>query len=612
MLDYSDYISNLPDIPHDNFAQLLDQVSRDHAEKIAIMYRSGKEREFTRWTYSRYGEECRKIARGLLAAGLVKGDRVVLWAENRPEWMAVWMGTLIAGICIVPVDFLISEQECLNIINITKAKAFFYSGRKKDFAASLASKGVSIPVSVCISPEDEDSASSKGSEVSKARQAEYKTFGSDAGSQALPKLDSIAPNDPSSIVFTSGTTGFAKGVTLTHKSIISNVSAAVRILVPVPTDVFMNVLPLHHTYPTTCSFIAPISFGVPVVICEKIVGKVVVDDIRDAGVTFLIAVPLLYDKVMAAIDAGYKKIPAIIRQPLNILRVIALAEANKGNFEFGQKVFRFIRKKAGLQSIRITVAGGGPLSPKTADFFDSLGFNIVHGYGMSENSPLITVNAPRHKRNVSVGLPVSYTDVKILDAGPEGIGEIAVKSPSLMLGYFLNKEATREVFTEDGYLLTGDLGCRDNEGFLYIKGRKKNLIIGSGGKNVYPEEIESCFSSSRIIGEILVVGRKEPTYGGEKIFAVVVPNHETIKEIYPGKENDDDFVRGLVKKEIEDANRLLPVYKKISDFTIRKEPFMKNAQQKIRRFLYKCYENPDSFAELLSGGDSISNGKGTI
>jgi len=237
------------------------------------------------------------------------------------------------------------------------------------------------------------------------------------------------------------------------------------------------------------------------------------------------------------------------------------------------------------------VAGGGPLSPKTADFFDSLGFNIVHGYGTSENSPLISVSTPRHKRNLSVGLPVVYTDVKIVDAGPEGIGEIAVKSPSVMLGYFENEEATREVFTEDGWLLTGDLGYRDDDGFIYIRGRKKNLIVSSGGKNIYPEEIESHFSSSRAIGEILVVGRKEPAHGGEQIFAVVVPNHDALREDYPGRENDNDFIRGLVKKEIEEVNRSLPGYKKISDFTLRNEPFEKNAQQKIRRFLYKSYEN---------------------
>jgi long-chain acyl-CoA synthetase len=293
---------------------------------------------------------------------------------------------------------------------------------------------------------------------------------------------------------------------------------------------------------------------------------------------------------MAAIDAKYQKISPVIRGPLNILRKIALFKANRGNPEFGQKVFRFIRKKTGLHSLRIMVAGGGPLSPGTADFFDSLGFNIVHGYGMSENSPLITVNTPRHKRNVSVGLPVSYTELKIIDPNAEGIGEITCRSPSVMLGYFENEEATKEVITGDGWLLTGDLGCIDEDGYLYIKGRKKNLIVGSGGKNIYPEEVEAHFSHSRTIAEALVVGRKNT--GGEIIFAVMVPSYDNIKEDHPGKENDDNYIKNLIKKEIEEVNRLLPVYKKISDFCIRKEPFEKNAQQKIRRFLYKNYEVP--------------------
>jgi len=594
MLEFSDYISNIPDNPHQNFAQLLKQVSRDHAEKDAILYRCNQQKDFTRWSYSRFGEECRRIARGLLKAGLKKGDRVVLWAENRPEWMAVWMGTVIAGIIIVPVDFLVSEQECLNIINITRAKAIFFSEKKKDFALSLKGKGSDLTVTVCISPNDGSEQSGWADAIAAsdaaAITAEYHIFGADAADQPLPPLDSIAPNDPASIVFTSGTTGFAKGVMLSHKNIIANASAAVRILQPNHKDKFICVLPLHHTYPTTCSFMVPIITGIPSVITEKIVGKVVVDDIRDSGVTFLIAVPLLYDKVMLAIEAGYKKLPGIIRGPLNVLRAIALAEAKKGRPGFGRKVFRFIRKKAGLHSITIMVAGGGPLNPATADFFDSFGFNIVHGYGMSENSPLISVNTPRHKRNVSVGLPVSYTDVKIIDKTPEGIGEIAVKSPSIMLGYFENKEATKEIINEDGYLLTGDLGYRDEDGFIYIKGRKKSLIVSSGGKNIYPEEIETHFGNSRVIGEILVVGRKESVHGGEQIIAVTVPNYEALKEDYPGRENDEEFIKSLIKKTIEEANRTLPGYKKISDFILRKEPFEKNAQQKIRRFMYKEYE----------------------
>ncbi|MDR0623944.1 MAG: AMP-binding protein [Treponema sp.] len=578
MLNPQDYIADWPDLPYPNFAAWLDGISSNWGGKDAILYRSGGQKEFTRWSFNKFAEESRRIARGLLAAGLVKGDRAALWCENRPEWMAVWMGAAIAGLVIVPIDFLVSEEECTNILKITKARAFFHSVKKQDYAGSLPGRGVALPVTAVMSAEGPGS---------------YGSFGAGAEAQALPPVSGIAERDPVSIVFTSGTTGFAKGVTLCHQGIIANTSAAIRSLRAYPSDVFINVLPLHHTYPTTCSFIAPLSAGASTIIVEKLVGSVVVDDIQDGKGNFLIAVPLLYDKVMAAIAKGYNALPAPVRGVLNIFRAIALAEAKKGRVEFGQKFFRFIRRKARLDSIRIMVAGGGPLSPRTADFFDSLGFNMVHGYGMSENSPLISVNTPWHRRNASVGLPVMYTGIKIADPNEDGHGEIMVKSPSIMLGYYEAPEATKEVITEDGWLKTGDLGYQDELGFIYINGRAKNLIVSSGGKNIYPEEIEAHFNDSRIISEILVLGRKEKDFGGEQIFAVVVPNVENIALDYPGKEKDRSFIRGLVKKEIEQVNRTLVGYKKIIDFTLRDEPFEKNAQQKIRRFLYKNYEQPD-------------------
>jgi long-chain acyl-CoA synthetase len=577
MLAYKDYIADWPDMPNPNFIHWLDEISAKWQDKTAILYRSGKQKEFTTWSFNRFAAESKRIARGLLAAGLKKGDRVALWAENRPGWMAVWMGAVIAGGVIVPIDFLVSEKECSNILEITGARFFFYSARKREYAASLASQGLSLGALVCLDNEGPVSLDS---------------FGADAGAQQLPHYSEIAENDPVSIVFTSGTTGFAKGVTLHHKGIIANTSAAIRSLRANSTDIFINVLPLHHTYPTTCSFIAPLSCGAGVIIVEKLVGKVVVDDIRDGGGTFLIAVPLLYDKVKAAIEQGYNKLPGILRAVLDVFRKIALDQANKGNYRFGQVFFKFIRKKASLASIRMMVAGGGPLSPKTAFFFDSLGFNIVHGYGTSENSPLISVNTPWHKNNVSVGLPVKHTEVKIIDKNEEGIGEIAVKSPSLMLGYYENPDATREVFTDDGFLKTGDLGFIDDTGFIFINGRKKNLIVSSGGKNIYPEEIEAHFDGSRVIKEILIVGKKEAEYGGERIFAVVVPDIELLAEDYPGKTLDESFIHGLVKKEIEQVNRTLVGYKKISNFILRREEFEKNAQKKIKRYLYKSYENP--------------------
>ncbi|GHV77202.1 long-chain-fatty-acid--CoA ligase [Spirochaetia bacterium] len=577
MLKPEDYIADWPDMPYQNFSAWLEDLAARWGDKTALFYRSGKQKEFTQWSFSRLALESRRIGRGLLAAGLVKGDRVALWSENRPEWIAVWLGAAIAGLVIVPIDFLISEKECSNILKITKAGAFFYSGRKRDYAADLLAQGITLKAAVCISQEGENF---------------FEAFGAGAPECQLPPAEEIAGAEPVSIVFTSGTTGFAKGVTLSHKGIIANANAAIRSLRAYPFDVFVNVLPLHHTYPTTCSFVSPLSAGAAILIVDKLVGKVVIDDIRDAGGTFLIAVPLLYDKVMAGIASGYNALPGILRAILDPLRKTALEKAKKGNYQFGRKVFKFIRKKTGLVSIRIMVAGGGPLNPKTADFFDSLGFNMVHGYGMSENAPLISVSTPWHKNNVSVGLPVKYTDVKIIDKNEEGIGEIAVKSPSLMLGYYENPEATAETFTTDGWLKTGDLGFIDEQGFIYINGRKKNLIVSSGGKNVYPEEIEAHFDGSRVIAEILVLGRKEPDYGGEEIFAVAVPNLEALEQDYPGKTLEDSFIFDLIKKEIGEVNRTLPGYKKISDFTLRREPFEKNAQQKIRRFMYKSYENP--------------------
>ncbi|GHV41395.1 long-chain-fatty-acid--CoA ligase [Spirochaetia bacterium] len=583
MLNQSEYIADWPDIPYPNFIAWLEGNEKEWRDRSAIFYRSGQQKDFTIWTYARFAAECRRIGRGLLAAGLSRGDRVVLWAENRPEWMAVWIGAAIAGMVIVPVDFLVSENECLNIIKLTRARAFFYSGRKRSFADSLGAD-LALKAKICISRPEEGASPASG----------WDGFGLDANGQALkqplPAAADVGANDPVSIVFTSGTTGFAKGVTLSHKGIIANTSAAIRSLRAYPSDVFINVLPLHHTYPTTCSFLAPLSVGAGTIIVEKLVGKVVVDDIHDAGGTFLIAVPLLYDKVMAAIDQGFQKLSPPLRAFFNLLRKISLARAKQGKIRFGRIALYIIRKKAKLASIRMMVAGGGPLNPKTADFFDSFGFNMVHGYGMSENSPLISVNTPWRRRNVSVGLPVKYTDVKIIDQNEEGTGEIAIKSPSIMLGYYENPEATAEMFTDDGFLKTGDLGYLDDLGFIYINGRKKNLIVSSGGKNIYPEEIETHFNGSRVIAEILIVGRKEEEFGGEQIFAVAVPNFETLALDYPGSDPDDAFLSGLIKKEIEEVNRTLVGYKKITDFALRREPFEKNAQQKIRRFLYKDYE----------------------
>jgi long-chain acyl-CoA synthetase len=572
MLEINKYIADWPDMGYPNFIAWLEDIESKYAQNRAILYRAGLQTDFSVITYAEFAAECRRIARGLLELGLSKGDRVALWAENCPEWMLIWIGAVIAGLVIVPIDALSSEAECANILKMASPGAFFCSPRRKEFARSLESRGIRIARLLYVNDEGPDS---------------VKEFGRGASGVRLPSASDIAADDPVSIIFTSGTTGLSKGVVLKHRGIIANSNGAILSLKPNSRDVFINVLPLHHTYPTTCTFISPLSIGIPVIIIEKLVGKVVLDDIRKGRVTFLIAVPLLFDKVKAGIEQGMRELPGPVRVLINGLRCLTLFFNRLGFSGFGRFALYMIRKKIGIETVRIMVAGGGPLSPKTADFFDSLGFCLVNGYGLSENSPLVSVNVPKYKNNLSVGLPVKYTEVRIIDQDGEGVGEISVKTPSMMLGYYNNPEATKDAFTSDGFLCTGDLGYRDKKGFIFINGRKKSLIVSSGGKNIYPEEVESCFEGSRVVKEILVFGRKNPETGGELVFAAVYPNLEALQADYPGRELDAKFVHSLIKQEVEAKNRTLVGYKKISGFKVVDTPFEKNAQEKIKRYLYK-------------------------
>jgi long-chain acyl-CoA synthetase len=303
----------------------------------------------------------------------------------------------------------------------------------------------------------------------------------------------------------------------------------------------------------------------------------------------MIAVPILYDKLKEGISHGFGAKGACTKALVSALcgvsrffRVALRCHAA------GELLLSGVRKKAGLGTIRLLVSGGGPLDPSTADFFDDLGFNIVQGYGMSENGPLITTNTVKYKNNASAGLPVKYTDIRIIDAAGDGIGEIAVKSPSLMLGYFRNPEATAQCFTADGFLKTGDLGRFDKKGFLFITGRLKNIIVTAGGKNVYPEEIEAKFASSPLIEQVLVLPRKGDK--GEEIAAIFVPNAEYLGTTYRDKADDEAFVESLIRETVQSVDRTLVPYQKITSWGIRREPFEVTATRKIRRFLYKDFD----------------------
>lgn len=571
MLKIEDYIADWTDIDFPNFLFWMRHGRELWPGRIALRYRAGKSKEFDEWTYRRLFDEAESVGRALVAAGCADGDRVALWSENRPEWCAVWLGAVIAGCVIVPLDAMITGENASDILVKTEAKALIVSPHKADWVDRFRAN---CPALSTVAVFDRD----------------YPAFVASAPANAkLPAPESIAGDHAASIIFTSGTTGIAKGVTLSHHGIIANINASILSLPIYDRDVFMGVLPLHHTYPTTCAFLSPLSVGGSLTICERIVGKVIIDDIRDSGGTIVIGVPLLYDKLMVGLRQGFRAKGPVVSSLVGALSGIArffrvVLHCHKA----GEVLLSGIRKQAGLGTIRLLVAGGGALDPATADFFDDLGFNIVQGYGMSENGPLITTNTVRHKNNKSAGLVVKYTDIRIAGEHADGVGEIEVRSPSLMKGYFRNPDATADAFTPDGYLKTGDLGYIDRDGFLFITGRRKNLIVTAGGKNIYPEEIEAKFAGNPVIAEALVLPRKGPK--GEEIAAVFVANAAYIREKYGEKANDGAFVEELIRGEVQRVNRSLVSYQKIASWGLRTGEFEKTATNKVKRFLYRDYD----------------------
>lgn len=585
----NNYLAPWPDFDYQNFRYLLDDVSQKYSDNTAIhmpaaagrsrfLHQSaGSDGKYLKWTYETLAREVKHLASFIIHFGLHQDDRVALLSENRTEWMEVYLATVIGARIIVPIDANITADEVHMILSESGARLLFTSEKLLPKAREAIERGrTTVEEVVCFDdlPEGDQSIA-------------FASIMEEQWDAELPGPDEIPGNQDAAIIYTSGTTGVAKGVILTHKGIIANANASILSLPIDETDVFVAVLPFHHTYPTTCSFISPLMVGGGVSIVDRIVGQVIIEVTRETGGTILIGVPLLFDKIRQGIEKKLSELPPMKRTLVGGMKTISRAGNRLFKANPGKSLFKSLREKAGLRTLRLLVAGGGPLSQKTADFFQNLGFEMRQGYGMSENGPLIAANTMNYFDNRSVGLPVKYTEVRISEPDEHGVGEIQVKSPSLMKGYFNNPEATKEVMTDDGYLRTGDMGYIDKRGFIYITGRSKNLIVTSGGKNVYPEEIEHYFAESPVVGEVLVLGTGSHGEQDERVAAAVYPDYERLEEEH-GKENlSDNFVRDLVQEEIKNVNGKLPGYKKIDEWIIRKEEFEKTSSKKIKRFIYK-------------------------
>ncbi len=438
------------------------------------------------------------------------GRTVAVIGESCPEYMTAYIAAVSGGGVIVPLDRDLGHAEIARFADLSGAEAVFYTEQFNDVLPSLAEQMPQVRYFIPIAPAEgsdtTDGSSSAGDAVI-LPYSELLALGDKAmeeGDRSFLDYDCTADmSQMSALLFTSGTTGTSKGVMLSHANLVASVNAASRGTIFGPDNTFVDLLPMHHSYEVTCGHLGAANLGGTVYINDSL--KNTLRSITTFKPDSLIVVPLY-------VETMHKRIWAEIARKGMTRRVRALMKASsamhRAGIDIRRKLFKQILDGLG-GNLRYIICGGAPLSPELVRDFDAFGIEICEGYGITECSPLIAVNRHGKVRLRSVGQPVDNCEVRIADPSADGTGEIEARGRNVMLGYFGNEEATAEVFTEDGWFRTGDVGCMDADGYIYITGRKKNIIILSNGKNIFPEEIEEHLYTSPLIGECVVIGRKK-------------------------------------------------------------------------------------------------------
>ncbi len=519
-----------------------------------------------------------RFGSALKEIGIKERTHVALIGENRVQWSVSYLTAMCFNYVIVPIDKNLTTNEIMNIMHESDSEAIIFSGSYSGIMAEGKSSLKKIKHYICMDDTSEDKEFLNMSKL--IRQAKEIT------TDNLPRIN---PNDLAEIIFTSGSLGRAKGVMLTQKNLASNLMDMVSMVLITEADRFLSVLPMHHTYECTCGMLCPLYCGASVHYARSL--KTVVDDIQQVKATILLGVPLLYDKMFRRIVKTIKenKVKNVIVPPLVKLTNI-FAQAGLSNIK--KKVFAELHHKFG-GAVRIFIAGGAAPDPLVAKGLREFGFTFIQGYGLTETSPILTLNRLDNLKDNAAGIPLPSVEIKINNPDENGSGEIWAKGPSVMLGYYKNEKATADTF-DNGWFKTGDIGFIDKDGFLHINGRKKNVIISRTGKNVFPEEIEDILNRSPFILESLIFGEKDLKQD-EIIVAQIVADAEAFIE-YSGSNNvsiTGDLINKIIQEEIDKANKQLPSYKQIKKILIREKEFEKTTTQKIKRYLVGSTDNQD-------------------
>lgn len=524
---------------------------------------------FQKQTYSQLLDSVLRLGTALKSLGIDERSHIAIIGENRVQWAVSYLTCACFNFIVVPIDKNLNANEILNILHESDSEVIISSASYLEIFDDVSS---ALPRLQHFISMDSTNNNQFHSMVELMKNVEP------IAKEALPN---IKPNELFEIIFTSGSLGRAKGVMLSQTNITSNLMSMVSMLFMHPEDRFLSVLPMHHTYECTCGMLCPLYCGSSIHYSRSL--KTVVDDIQQVKATVLLGVPLLYDKMFRRISKSIKedKVKSKIVPPLvkitNLVQKVGFKEIKKN-------IFKELHHKFGGH-IRVFIAGGAAPDPEVAKGLREFGFNFLQGYGLTETAPILALNRLNNFKDNAAGIPLPGVEIKILDPDENGSGEIAAKGPNIMLGYYKNDEQTRNVLNE-GWFKTGDIGFFDEDGFLHINGRKKNVIVSRSGKNVFPEEIEDVLNRSKFVLESIVFGEKDDKQG-EIISAIIVVDTEAFLEFAETEKIklNEKTIGDKIKSEIDKVNKQLALHQQIKKFTIRDREFEKTTTQKIKRYL---------------------------
>ena len=547
---------------------MLNQTGEVYGDRPAYIFKTEEKGKFRTITHKEFRENINALGTTLIQMGL-KDKRIALISENRYEWELSYLAVASGVGVIVPLDKALPDNELESLILRSQVEAIIYSSKYDAIMNTLREKK-NTNLKYFISMDLEEN--TQGIYAEKALVEKGKKLLADGNKTYIDaKIDS---EKMGIMLFTSGTTAMSKAVMLSHKNLVTNVMDIIQRFDLTDEDRFLSFLPLHHVFECTVGFLYPISIGGSIAFCEGV--KHMAENIKEFEITAMISVPAVFDII-------YRKVMKTIEK-----------KGKLANLEKGKKVSQFLLKmKIDLRKqlfkevheslgpkLKLVVTGGAALDPETEKGFNDLGFDVEQGYGLTETAPVIAAETPKCRRLGSIGKKFPSVEVKIDDPDEEGIGELMAKGPSIMLGYYENEEATKSALESDGWFHTGDLARIDKDGYIYISGRKKSVIVLNNGKNVFPEEIETLLNKVEGIKETFVFEKKEDD-GDVKVCVEIVYDKELIKELYniEGEENIKEFLWDKVKE----VNKLMPKYKYVREMVITEEPLIKTTTLKIKR-----------------------------